>query len=131
MGEQKKLFGYNLAWWVGLMLRDRDRVKNVFSHLQNPKPGDKGGKMQTCACGVRVGVHATEHVRRRGNEALEYLQTINFTLISKCQNNEFCDFLAHRNQGFMASPFWGGSGFRPCANHLAGENRGEGLAPPF
>ena len=64
------------------MLRDRDRVKNVFSHLQNPKPGGKGGKMQTRACGACVGVHATEHVRMQGNGALEYLKIINFTQIS-------------------------------------------------
>ena len=68
-----------MAWWVALMLRDRDRVKNVFSHLQNPNPR---GKMQTRACGACVGVHATEHVRMQGNGALEYLKIINFTQIS-------------------------------------------------
>ena len=34
--------------------------------------------MQTCACGVRVGAHANDHVRMRGNEALKYLKTIKF-----------------------------------------------------
>ena len=56
--------------------------------------------MQTCACGVRVGVLATERVSMRGNEELEYLKTINVTVILKCQNNKFCDFLTHRDERY-------------------------------
>ena len=41
-----------------------------------------------------------EHVGMRRNEALEYLKIMNFTLISFSQSNEFCDFLAHRNERY-------------------------------
>ena len=33
----------------------------------------------------------------RENEAPKYLKIIKVTLISKSQDNEICDFLAHRN----------------------------------
>ena len=61
--------------------------------------------MQICACGVRVGVHAHRVCGHAENEALKDLKIFNFILISKSQNNESCDFLAHRNERYsLACP---------------------------